>query len=364
MHFDALCLACMVDELNATLCPGRVQQVVQTGARSVGLEIYGHGARHALLLDAAADFPMLHVAPGKLRRGSGGDTPLLLLLRKYVRDAGLVAVRQPIAYERVLELEFASKEHGPTVLVVELIGRAANVILRRTNGMVLDCLVRVPAAAEGARVVKPGRPWTPPPPQQKMPPLDDGAPDYYSRLAAISAAEGLLWKALVAQVAGVSPAQAREMAWRAAGAVAAPARAATLPALADALQALWLPTRTGAWAPGCLLSDEGRVTAYAPYEMHAQAGAWQPQPTLSAAIAATVAARAVPTMPAAEVAPDAPVERDEYAVVRAAAACAAAYGAAARPAPACGAGGRRPRPGRSRCAARAGNMAAGAAEPH
>ena len=323
MHFDALCLACMVDELNARLCPGRVQQVVQTGARSLGLEIFGHGARHALVLDVAADYPMVYVAEGKLRRGLSGETPLLLLLRKYVRNAGLVAVRQPIAWERLLELEFASKEHGPTVLVVEVIGRAANVILRRANGMILDCLVRVPPAGAGARTIMPGRPYMPPPSQAKLPPLDDGSADYYARLATILAAEGPLWKALVAQVAGVSPAQAREIAWRAAGATHAPANAASLPALVSALQALWLPTTAGEWSPGCLLAADGRVTSYAPYVIHSEEGAWQPQPTLSAAIAATVAARAVPAMPVMDAGMAAPAEaapRDEYATARAGAA--------------------------------------------
>ncbi len=317
MHFDALCLACMVDELNARLCPGRVQQVVQTGARSLGLEIFGHGARHALVLDVAADYPMVYVAEGKLRRGVSGETPLLLLLRKYVRNAGLVAVRRPIAWERLLELEFASKEHGPTVLVVELIGRAANVILRRANGIMLDSLVRVPSAATGARAVMPGRPYLPPPAQAKLSPLDDGSADYYARLATILAAEAPLWKALVAQVAGVSPAQAREIAWRATGATHAPANAASLPALVSALQTLWLPTMDGAWSPGCLLAADGRVNAYAPYVIQSGEGAWQPQPTLSAAIAATVAARAVPAMDATTAASAAAAPRDEYATARA-----------------------------------------------
>lgn len=316
MHFDALCLACMVDELNATLCPGRVQQVVATGARSVGLEVYGHGARHALHLDASIDYPAVSVSEGKLRRGGEGETPLLLLLRKYVRDAGLVAVRQPITYERLLELEFANNEHGPTVLVVELIGRAANLILRRANGMILDCLIRVPPRETGGRVVMPGRPYTPPPAQAKLPPLDDGSPNYYDRLAVIPAAEGPLWKALVANVAGVSPAQAREMAWRVAGAEDAPAQGVSLAAVVNALQALWLPTRAGMWTPGCVRAADGRAMAYAPYEMRASR-AWQPQPSLSAAIAAVVDARRSVAEPF--VTPTAPI-RDDYGVQRAGAA--------------------------------------------
>jgi predicted ribosome quality control (RQC) complex YloA/Tae2 family protein len=60
------------------------------------------------------------------------DTPstLLQLLRKYVRGAALMAVHQP-PWERILRLDFQHPEFGHTAIVVELIGRWANLLLVR-----------------------------------------------------------------------------------------------------------------------------------------------------------------------------------------------------------------------------------------
>ena len=52
MHFDALTLACITDELKQTLLGGRVQQVLLPDAHSIGLEIYAQHQRYYLLIAA------------------------------------------------------------------------------------------------------------------------------------------------------------------------------------------------------------------------------------------------------------------------------------------------------------------------
>ena len=52
MHFDALTLACVADELGRTIVGGRVQQVVLVDEYSVGLEIYVARERRYLLISA------------------------------------------------------------------------------------------------------------------------------------------------------------------------------------------------------------------------------------------------------------------------------------------------------------------------
>jgi predicted ribosome quality control (RQC) complex YloA/Tae2 family protein len=142
-------------------------------------------------------------------------------------------------------------------------------------------------------VLLPGRLYAPPPPQGKLPPLDDGRPDYYERLAAVLATGGKLHKVLVAAIAGLSPAAAREVAWRATGDAEAPAAAANVLALAAALQALWRPAAGHGgnvgddgvgWEPG-MLRHGAQVTAFAPYVIHG-GGEFVRTPTLSAAAAA------------------------------------------------------------------------------
>ena len=187
MQFDALAAACMRAELQAALCPGRIQTALLVDDNSLGLEVYAHGARRQLLLCAAPNTPRTHLVEHKLRRGVEGETPLLLLVRKYLRDAALLAVTQPDPYERVLRFHCEHKEHGASTLVLELIGRQANLLLLRNDkhgeGRIFECLHRHAPAQDGGgtagrqrtaagpplpavRQLLPGRPYVPPPPRR------------------------------------------------------------------------------------------------------------------------------------------------------------------------------------------------------
>ena len=57
MHFDALTLACVADELNTKIAQGRVQQIVPIDEMSIGLEVYRDRQRHYLLLGALPTNP-------------------------------------------------------------------------------------------------------------------------------------------------------------------------------------------------------------------------------------------------------------------------------------------------------------------
>ncbi|MEX1018319.1 MAG: NFACT family protein, partial [Litorilinea sp.] len=143
MHYDALTLACMAHELQTTLVDGRVQQVVLPNAESIGLEVYAGRVRHNLLISAQNGAAWVYCPSQKARRGVETETPLLQLLRKYVRNALLTQVRQPDPTERVLWLDFTHLQHGATSLVVELIGRHPNVLLLNAQGRILQCVHRV-----------------------------------------------------------------------------------------------------------------------------------------------------------------------------------------------------------------------------
>ena len=282
VHFDALTLACMADELRRTLIPGRVQQVLLVDEHSLGLEVYAGSVRHQLLLAADSAAPRIQRLAHKLRRGVEQETPFLLLLRKYVRDASLEQVLQPDPAERVLHLHFAHRTLGPTLLVAELLGRQSNLLLLRGD-RILDCLRRVTPEDPAGRWLQPGRPYAPPPPQAKLPPLDDGSPDYYARLAALLQQPGKRWKALVDGVAGLSPTAARELVWQVTGAAETTAPVELLPVV-EALQALWQRAQTGSWQPGVAL-EESAVVAFAAYPLHFR-GVFQATADLSAALAA------------------------------------------------------------------------------
>ena len=282
MHFDALTLAAVTHELRATLLGGRVQQVVLPDANSVGLEVYAQRQRRYLLLSAEPGAGRVHLVADKLRRGVDKETPLLLLLRKYVRGAILDAVTQPDPTERILELTFDHPGQGVTTLVAEPMGRLSNLFLLNPARMILECVHRVRPGENARRVLLPGRPYTPPPPLNRLSPLDTDQPDYAYRLSAIIQQPSKLWRAVADAIAGASPSLAREVAWAATGDVDAPAQAATTPALIEALDTLWSPVHSGEWSPGVVM-EEGHAVGYAPYVVHFRPG-YAPRDSISAAI--------------------------------------------------------------------------------
>jgi len=289
MHFDALTLAAVATELNRTILGGRVQQILLPDSHSVGIEIYANRQRHYLLLSAHPQASRVHISEQKLRRGMEKETPLLLLLKKYVRGAALDAIDLPIVYERVLALHFDHPEHGSTTLLAEPMGRLSNLLLLDAGQHILGVLKRVVPGENAQRVLLPKRPYTPPPAQNKLPPLednnlDDGNPDYYTRLAALLAEGGRLWRSLVAGVEGISPTLAREIAWRVTGDANGDAEPGQVVALAAALQELWGLPASGGWTPGLALDDEAGVNGFAPYELHF-ANDFLPTESVSAAVA-------------------------------------------------------------------------------
>ena len=282
MHFDALTLASITHELTRMLTGGRVQQVLQPDEQSIGLEIYAQHQRHYLLLTADGQKSRVHLVRQKLRRGAEQPSPLLLLLRKYVRVSLLEAIMQPDPTERILQLRFVHLEHGPTTLVAELMGQRSNLLLLKPDGKILDCLRRVWAGATSQRALLPGQSYTPPPIQAKLPPLDDGSPDYYSRLSEVTQMTGKLWKALTAHITAVSPTVAREVAWRATGNAEATTADANMLALAAALQELWSPVQTGEWQPGVWLEENG-IVGFSAYPAHVR-GLFTPTASMSEAL--------------------------------------------------------------------------------
>ena len=291
MHFDALTLAAVQAELSGLLVPGRVQKLLMPDEQSLGLEIYAQGQRHYLLLSAHRQASRVHRVPHRLRRGTERQPPLLLLLRKFVRGARLEAVRQPQPTERILTLHFDHPAQGVSTLVVEPMGRLSNLILLGPGEIILDALRRVPASDQARRVILPRQPYAPPPPQAKLPPLDDGRSGYYQELARILERNDPLWRVLVRHLAGTSPTLAREVAWRATGHPDTPAQDAPILAVIQALQELWEPVRSGAWAPGVALDETGRILAFAPYRLHFL-GRFQPTSGISEAVARFYAAQA------------------------------------------------------------------------
>ena len=263
MHVDFLTLACLRDDLDGLL-GARVQRTVLPDRRSVGLELYA-GRRVHLLLSADPQNPRVLLVDERQRRGVETATPLLQLMRKWVRGAHLVDVTQP-PWERILALHFDGRA-GSCRLVIEAIGRYANVILVGPDDRVLEAVKRVGPDQNSYRVTLPNQPYQPPPPPpNRRPPTAVTPAGWESEFASVDG-DTPLQRLLVRRVFAVSPTAAREIAIRAAGNPEAPVAAADPVAVAATIGGLFAPLDDGSWAPHVALDEVGEAIAFAPYEL-------------------------------------------------------------------------------------------------
>ncbi len=264
MHVDHLTLACLRDCLD-NLLGAWVQRVVLPDEHAIALELYA-GERHQLLISAHPQHARMLLVPHKPRRGVERATPLLLLLRKWVRSAYLTDVTQP-PWERILELHFEGQA-GPCRLVAELIGRYSNLILVDSDGDVLEATKHVGPDINRYRVTLPARPYQPPPqPPGRQPPVGISVEEWAALLASADADQALRYL-LTSRLLAVSPTAAREIAARAVGAPEALASAAEPEAVDGAVSELFGLLNTGLWRPHIAREESGDVVAFAPYALH------------------------------------------------------------------------------------------------
>jgi predicted ribosome quality control (RQC) complex YloA/Tae2 family protein len=214
-------LQAITRELQETLSGQRLGRVYQSGATDLALDFRLRDSRW-LMISTDPQRLALYL-PRRDTRQSGAeartDTPFASLLKKHLGGARLVSIEQT-GYDRVVRFDFeafASDENdepGPLVprsLVIELIGRAANVLLLEETKIIATLRERAAAAAEYHEPDRPARQNDP----------CDITPERLDEL--IAACDGDVASAARYHLIGFDQLYARELAARAE--IAAPANA-------------------------------------------------------------------------------------------------------------------------------------------
>ncbi|MEL4861075.1 NFACT RNA binding domain-containing protein [Pseudoflavonifractor phocaeensis] len=174
MALDAICLSAVVAELRAAIEGGKIDKIHQPGSQDVVLAVRGPGGNVRVLLSANPSHPRLHLTA--LDRENPDKPPMFcMLLRKYLTGARILALEQPYM-ERVVTFRLeALDELGDRArrsLVLEAMGRHANLILLDGEERIVDCLRRVDGdLTTGARQILPGLFYRLPEPRFGVPPL-------------------------------------------------------------------------------------------------------------------------------------------------------------------------------------------------
>ena len=255
MPMDALCLSAVLREADRAVTGGRIDKIYQPSRDEVILQIRGREGACRLLLSANPARPRLQLT--NLNWENPAQPPMFcMLLRKYLSGGRILALSQP-PMERVAALEIeATDEMGDRVsrqLVLEAMGRRANLLLLDGEGRILDCLRRVDGDLTTARPLLPGMYYRDPPPQPgKRDPSALTAEDRAALLAGPLDAPADRY--LLDRFAGISPLIAREIAFEALGDVDAPA-GRDAPRLLDRLSALLEAVAAGTVQPTLLRRD-------------------------------------------------------------------------------------------------------------
>ena len=219
MPLDALCLSGVVHELQNALSGAKIDKIYQPGRDEVVLALRAPAGNVKLLLSANPSHPRAHLT--QISRENPDKPPMFcMLLRKHLSGARLLELVQP-PMERVVDLRLeALDELGDRVerrLVLECMGRRANLILLDTDGRIVDCLRRVDSDMSARRQVLPGLFYRLPPAQEKLAPSSLDRAALESALAA-APEESQADKWLLDTFGGLSPLICRELAFRAGGA--------------------------------------------------------------------------------------------------------------------------------------------------
>lgn len=173
MALDAICLSAAVAELRAAVEGGKIDKIYQPGGQDVVLAVRGPAGNVRVLLSANPSHPRLHLTT--LDRENPDKPPMFcMLLRKYLTGARILEIEQPYM-ERIVTFRLeALDELGDRVnrsLVLEAMGRRANLILLDGAGRIMECIRRVDGDLTTGRQVLPGLFYHMPEPRFGVPPL-------------------------------------------------------------------------------------------------------------------------------------------------------------------------------------------------
>ena len=237
MPFDALFLSAMTAELSE-MTGARIDRVQQPARDTVLLALRSRTGNRKLMISVNPNHPRVQFTA--LSFENPAQPPMFcMLLRKHLVGARILSFEQkPMERMLTIRLDCLDElgESAEKRLVLELMGRASNLILVGQDGRIIDCLRRVDLEMSEERQVLPGLYYHEPPTRGKINPYTLDAPAF-SALLRRGDGEKRLDKYLLDSLDGLSPLVCRELAFCLCGETDAPLSALRDPDAAGSLLA-------------------------------------------------------------------------------------------------------------------------------
>ncbi len=169
---DGIALGAVIHELQP-LIGGKIDKVQQPEKDLLLFVVRSNNGNQRLLFS-------IHPENGRIQlTGRTYDNPMnalafCMLLRRRLVGGRICSIRQ-LGADRVCEIIILARnelfDEVALRLIVELTGKHANLLLLEPNGAIVDCLRRVSANNDGARILLPGFPYDPIPSQNRLDPF-------------------------------------------------------------------------------------------------------------------------------------------------------------------------------------------------
>ena len=207
MALDAVAVKALVAELQC-LVGGRVDKVHQPERDEISIGVRTYDVSYKLLISASPAHPRIHLTSHS--KSNPKTAPLFcMLLRKHLASGRITAITQ-VGFERIVKIAVESYDelgdYTEKSLYVEIMGRHSNIILVNNEGRIIDSIKRIDESMSSVREILPGGLYELPPVQSKTALLDWETEKDIEFLGTQKAD-----KAIISQIAGISPLTAREM---------------------------------------------------------------------------------------------------------------------------------------------------------
>ena len=215
MPLDAVVIHAIKEELEKELIGARIDKVQMPERDVLLLSVRGNMGNRKLLLSANTGSARIQFTENVYENPS--EPPMFcMLMRKHLVGARIQSITQP-DFDRLLVLDLSVRDEMGILtekkLVMELMGRASNIILVDDKGNIIDCIRRADCGENAMRRLLPGMIYRRPLPQEKTPffAADDEQRTEIGRRCALSANPE---KSIMEYFSGLSPLISRELVYR------------------------------------------------------------------------------------------------------------------------------------------------------
>ena len=155
---DNKTVSALCDELNRTLCGGRIDKIQQPARDLLIFTVRNQGINQKLLLSAAPGKARIHLT--SMQYENPPEPPMFcVLLRKHLTGAVIQQFLQP-GGDRLIVMELKTFDEigreSQEKLIVEMIPGKTNIVFVGEDGLIIDCAFHRDYDAEGYRRLFPG----------------------------------------------------------------------------------------------------------------------------------------------------------------------------------------------------------------